>query len=275
MPDVLARVEQVRDLGAGVRRMALLAPGLATDARPGRFVMLAAGPGLQWRRPISIQRVRSDGIEILFRVVGRGTGRLAGLLAGDHVRVLGPLGNGWELPAVGQRAVLLGGGVGIPPLVALLDALRGLGHDRWEFYAGVQGARDAGCWDGLADLVGVADARVVLSTVDGSIGHRGDVVAAWRERCLGAGPEGSARVYACGPLPMLRAVRDEAGRRALPCQVSVEQFMACGMGVCGGCAVGNARPDPADPCSRWLLACRDGPVFDAFAIDLDGMEAPR
>lgn len=272
MPDVSASVEQNLDLGGGVRLLRLRAPGIGPGMAPGRFAMLSVGGGVDplLRRPFSIQRVVGDSIEILFRVVGRGTARLAALEPGDGLEVLGPLGTSFRLPEPGETAVLLGGGVGIPPLVALAEALISREHKAWECYVGVADQRDTGSWSGFHALVAAGDPRLVRATMDGSVGFAGHVLAAWRDRWSRRRPEGSARVYACGPTVMLRAVRDEAARLGLPCQVSVEQVMGCGLGVCTGCAVENARWDGTNPYERWLLACKDGPVFDADRVALDG-----
>jgi NAD(P)H-flavin reductase len=155
-------------------------------------------------------------------------------------------------------------------MVALARALLDRGHDAWQGYVGVAGRHDSGCWSGFGALVTADDPRLVRATMDGSVGFAGHVVDAWREAWSRSQPEGPVRVYACGPMVMLRAVRDEAARLGLPCQVSVEQVMGCGLGVCTGCAVENARWDGSNPYERWLLACKSGPVYDADRVVLDG-----
>ena len=272
MQDVGAKVEQNLDLGGGVRLLRLRAPGVEEGMAPGRFVMLSVGGGVDplLRRPFSIQRAAGGCLEILYRVVGRGTRRLAELDVGAELQVLGPLGTSFSLPEPDETAVLLGGGVGIPPVVALVEALTRRSHDDWQCYVGVAGEQDAGCWSGFHSIVTPGDPRLVRASMDGSVGFLGHVVAAWRDRWSRSRPEGPIRVYACGPMVMLRAVRDEAARLGLPCQVSVEQVMGCGLGVCTGCAVENARWDGTNPYERWLLACREGPVFDADQVTLDG-----
>lgn len=304
MADEVATIIENRNLGGGIWRMRLMEPTIAATSAPGQFVMLACGPDLAptLRRPFSIQRTRGDWFEVLYRVVGQGTALMAELEEGSPVKVLGPLGGTFTLPQPGERALLLGGGVGIPPMVAIADALEDSGHRDWQAYVGVSGESDRGCFVGFDDRW-LDDARVVRATMDGSIGFEGHVVAAWLDRWERAGPPDSpVRVYACGPMVMLRAVAAAADDRDLPCEVSVETMMGCGMGACMSCVIENAEygdgasrdshsearpkgrvqdgPDNADardparregmsPYDRWLLACRKGPVFDARAVVLD------
>jgi dihydroorotate dehydrogenase electron transfer subunit len=158
-------------------------------------------------------------------------------------------------------------------MVALADALEASGHGRWQAYLGVAGAADAGCLVGF-DERWPGDGRVTTATMDGSIGFAGHVVAAWLDRweARGQRPEGPARVYACGPMVMLRAVQAAAEERGLPCEVSVETLMGCGMGACTGCAIENRRYEAgsSSPYDRWRLACKDGPVFEAGSVVLSG-----
>jgi len=278
MPDSRSIVLENRDLGGGVWLLRFRDPVIAADAGPGQFVMITCGEPLEpliLRRPFSIQRVVGDVYDVLYRVVGEGTSRMAGLVAGDGVQVLGPLGNTFTLPQPDETAVLLGGGVGIPPMVALADALEAAGHTRWEAYVGVSGTSDEGCFVGF-DERWRDDPRVRRATMDGSIGFEGHVVAAWLDRGL-AGP---TRAYACGPMVMLRAVAEVAEERAVPAEVSVETMMGCGVGACMSCVIENRAFRDGDaatraamsPYDRWLLACRKGPVFPSQRIVLDGGE---
>jgi dihydroorotate dehydrogenase electron transfer subunit len=273
-----------RDLGAGVRLLRFRDADVAADVRPGTFVMLEARPPGLGRvpdpvlpRPFSVQRVRGDVFDVMYRVVGVGTTAMADLRSGDTPRVLGPLGNSFTLPEPDETAVLLGGGVGIPPMVALADALVARDGDvaRFEAYLGVSGAADRGCMIGFDEGYGddsVFSDRVFRATMDGSFGFRGHVVAAWLDRWESRGlrPDGPVRLYACGPMIMLRAVAAAAAERGLRAQVSVETMMGCGIGICMGCVIENKHYDGSgNPYDRWLLACRQGPVFDADAVVLD------
>ncbi len=275
MADVVATIIENRDLGGGVWLMRLREPTVAAAAagQPGRFVMLSCGPDLAptLRRPFSIQRATGDTFDVLYRVVGEGTGLMAAMQAGASVKVIGPLGRTFTLPQPGEHAVLLGGGVGIPPMVALADALDDAGHREWTAFVGVSSAADDGCFVGLDDRW-PDDSRVVRATMDGSIGFEGHVVAAWLDRWRDGAPDKPVRVYACGPMVMLRAVADEAAQQDLPCEVSVETMMGCGMGACMSCVIENAEYGKAGSRSaydRWLLACRKGPVFDSKQVVLD------
>jgi dihydroorotate dehydrogenase electron transfer subunit len=232
------------------------------------------------RRPFSVQRVEGDTYDILYRDVGVGTRLMTRLLPGQEVSTLGPLGNSFTMPQPDERAVLLGGGVGIPPMVALADGLEAAGHRDWEAFLGVRSTKDAGCFVGFDERYGrgtIYAEQVHRATMDGSVGFAGHVVAAWLDRWegQGLGPEGACRLYACGPMIMLRAVAEAAAERGIPCEVSVETMMGCGMGACMSCVIesSDAR-DPKkrasmSPYDRWLLACRKGPVFDAAAVVLE------
>jgi len=281
----VSNVVENRDLGHGVWLLRLRDAELAADCVAGCFVMIGVGVSLSpmLRRPFSVQRVQGDIYDILYRDVGVGTRLMTELVVDQNVPVLGPLGNSFTMPEPGERAVLLGGGVGIPPMVALADRLEATGHRDWEAFLGVGSSKDSGCFVGFDERYGtetVYAERVHRATMDGSIGFLGHVVAAWLDRWeeQSEGPPGTARLYACGPMVMLRAVAEAAAERALPCEVSVETMMGCGMGACMSCVIesSDAR-DPAkraamSPYDRWLLACRKGPVFDARAIVLEDGE---
>jgi len=246
-----------------------LEAGPAAGFRPGQFVMLKVGEPLLLRRPFSIERGRMvDGvacIDILFRVVGRGTTVLAKLGAGDQVQTLGPLGTSFVLPEEGQVPVLLGGGVGIPPMVALAEAILAAGGPLGGtpqplVIGGITRAADAACFSGLRQL----PVPVQLATMDGSEGVVGTVLDALDE-LWSDGPPPGTRLYGCGPLQMLAAVARRAEQWDVPCHLSVEAVMGCGLGVCVGCAV--PRFSIAGGPTRYALACQEGPVFNARELD--------
>lgn len=281
MHETVATVVENRDLGSGVWLLRLRSAAVCADQRPGRFVMLGTGeeveggpPAPILRRPFSVQRVDGDVFEVLYRVVGVGTACMSTMKAGRSVPVLGPLGNSFKVPEPGERAVLLGGGVGIPPMVALADGLQGGAHGEWRAYLGVSSKADAGCFVGFDERY-AGDERVLRATMDGSLGFAGNVIQAWLEdRASWDGPE---RVYACGPMPMLRAVAKTCAELGVPAEVSVETMMGCGVGICMGCVIENKRWADGDeaeraamsPYDRWLMACTKGPVFGAQAVVLD------
>jgi NAD(P)H-flavin reductase len=223
---------------------------------PGQFAMLAAferwGGGEDERpylaRAFSIARVHDGEAHYLLEDVGPGTRRLCELRTGDGLLVLGPLGRGFAPPREGRRALLLGGGVGIAPLAILQDTLAADGVASTVLLGFRDGAHAAG-----AMLLNGA----ILATDDGSIGHAGlvtDLLASELER------DGHAVVYACGPAPMLEAVRALCAARETPAQLALEAGMACGFGACYGCAVPMRG-------GGYLRVCVDGPVFDAAQLD--------
>lgn len=233
-------------------RLTLRSPQIAAAAQPGQFVMVRVGSGRDplLSRPFSIHRVRTDGsIQIYFKVVGRGTALLAGAREGDALSVLGPLGNGFQFAE--QPACLVGGGLGIAPLLFLADRLGGRGADRGLDRIILGGRTRAEVEPLIADFetTGIA---VCATTDDGSYGLRGFVTKAFASLDLPAG----CTVYCCGPEPMMAGMALLSRERNLPCQVSVESVMACGMGACLGCS----RPARN---GEYVHVCLDGPVFDA------------
>lgn len=240
------------------RRLRLRVPGWP-GSEPGQFVMLSPGArGAVPRtdpllpRPMAIYRTLGDGndFEVLYKVVGRGTALLAEATAGDPIGVVGPLGRGFAPPGRDEHAVLIGGGTGTASLLdqAALAARTGRATV-------LLGARTAG------DLIGLAEFRALdvdlqLATEDGSEGHAGLVTELLASSISG---DGRSVVYACGPTPMMRAAADLAGAHGVPCRVSLENPMACGFGVCLGCAAPLAA-------GGFALVCRDGPVLDADQV---------
>ena len=252
--------------GGQNHRLRLAAPEWP-GAAPGQFVMLSPGAlGAAARydpllpRPMAVYRTLArDGareVEILYKVTGRGTQLLAGTRAGERVRMVGPLGASFPLPRAGERALLVGGGTGIASLYELAASACERGP-----VAVLLGARRA------SDLMGVADFAALplelrIATEDGSEGARG-VVTELLEAAL-ADAAAPIRVYACGPTPMMRRAAELAAARGRHCIVSLENHMACGFGVCLGCAVPRAG-------GGFALVCRDGPVLDAGAVAWAGL----
>jgi len=215
------------------------APEIAEGALPGQFVNLGLRPGPLLRRPFSVYRAERGTVEILLRDVGAGTSQLLALALGERVSVLGPLGTGFHLEAEMGAVALLSGGLGAAPfpLVAKVAGDMGLSV----FWA--HGARTA--TELSSEWYGD---RVIWATDDGSRGHHGSV--------LDAIPAETGAILACGPNPMLAAV----AARWPAAQVAVETYMACGTGVCLGCAV----PLTVGGYDR---ACREGPVYRASDVD--------
>ncbi len=234
-------------LTADIFRLTVHAPEIAAAALPGQFVMVRAADSLDplLRRPFSIHSRGADGsLSLLFKVVGKGTALLAKTKPGDALDLLGPLGKGFALPAAEKPVCLIGGGMGIAPLYFLAQELRG------PKYA-LLGARNRDELAPLAKLFAEIGCAVQLATDDGSLGHHGFI-----PDLLDAVLPDVCQVCTCGPKAMMRGVAGKCRAAGVPCQVSLETHMACGMGACLGCVLPGAD-------GRQAHVCTDGPVFNA------------
>lgn len=234
------------------------APELATDARPGQFVAVDADAGAQiLRRPFSVYTADpATGVcSILFSVYGPTTKAMAAYKPGDTIDLIGPLGGrGFTADSrPDAHHILIGGGYGVPPLVFLSRQIKAANPEAKVSF--IIGARTGDLLVGTEGLDEVAE--VLCCTNDGSVGYRG-LVTGQLEEVLGAEP-GPFHLYTCGPTPMMRAVAEVAARFQLPCQVSLEPFMPCGIGICMGCAV-------ALPNGTYARGCTEGPVFEASEV---------
>jgi dihydroorotate dehydrogenase electron transfer subunit len=251
-PPVQRTVEVVgrRPVDAYVE-LALAAPEVAERAEPGQFVAFAVGgetSGLLLRRSIAISTADDGVVTVVISAAGPGSTWLTERQVGDAVDVVGPLGRPFPDPPSGARALLVGGGYGAAALVGLAARLRDRGH----LVDAVAGAAAADRLCSVQELTGLAD-RVEVTTDDGSSGRRGLVTLAVDELLPDAGV-----VYACGPMPMLRAVADAATARGIPSYVAVEESMACGIGVCMTCVLPIVGEDGR---TRFSRSCTEGPVF--------------
>lgn len=261
MIQVTVSVMWNRPCGGSHYRLGLQCPPELRGAAPGQFVMVRvpdAGQPLL-RRPFSILAVTPDtgdgaAVELLYRVVGPVTRRMATLGKGHAVDIIGPLGRGFYLGREIELVAIVGGGVGIPPLAFLAASLI---HSRRHpvsdirAYIGGRRAEDLLCVDDFQKL-GIVP---VLTTDDGSSGDQCLVTHPLETQMADFRPD---LICACGPMPMLSCVAGIAERHGVPCQVSIETMMACGLGACLGCAVPGTAPD-----GNYLHACSHGPVFDA------------
>jgi dihydroorotate dehydrogenase electron transfer subunit len=234
-------------------------------AVPGQFVMVRS-PGQTaplLSRPFSIHDVIIEesgavSVDILYKIVGTGTLKLSQKNSGDQIDVLGPLGRGFSTRGDYQHVYLVAGGIGIAPFVFLGKHLmrQGLQSDQITLFIGGQSSGDLLCL-GIFEGLGL---DLQLTTDDGSSGQQSLVTAPLEAAFAKTKPD---IIYACGPIPMLREVMKLSRQHKLPCQVSIETMMACGMGACLGCAVEQAKAN-----NTYLHACKDGPVFDASRIVL-------
>ena len=238
--------------GADIVRLDLETPEIAGPAAPGQFVMAACGTNRDplLRRPISVHDGPGEGrLALLIRVVGRGTALLAALREGDALSLIGPLGRGFgPAPEQGEVA-LVGGGIGAAPLLFLARRLSAQGKTPL-ILLGASCADEAKMLQ--QDFLAL-DCPVQVSTDDGGLGHHGFVT-----ELLPALSDTVAKIYTCGPPPMMAATARFCAERGIACEVSLETRMACGLGACLGCAV----PAPGGT-GRYRHVCKDGPVFDA------------
>ena len=234
-------------------RLTVKAPDIAAAAMPGQFLMVRTGEGLDplLRRPFSVHQVVEGGlIQILFKVIGKGTRALAGLELGGKIDILGPVGRGFTIANDSQH-FLVGGGIGIAPLLFLANRI--LEKNEISDLKVLLGARTRDEIATLAADFESLDLAVEIITEDGSLGRQGLVT----DLMVDLQQEKPVMIYGCGPHPMLRAVAGVCQKNNWRCQVSLETMMACGLAACLGCAVQRADM------KGYVHACKDGPVFNA------------
>lgn len=229
---------------------------LAGSAVPGQFIgVYTKDKSRLLPRPISICEVREDkkALRIVYRVAGAGTEEFAGYKAGDDVEVLGTLGNGFPLEeAEGKKVFLMGGGIGVPPILELAKRMNAEKQI-------IMGYRDSQTFL-REDFEKYG--KVYIATEDGSVGTRGNVMHAIAENALEADV-----IFACGPMPMLRAIKTYAAEHGIKAYISLEEHMACGVGACLGCVVKTKEKDHHSHVNNARI-CTDGPVFEAGEVEI-------
>ena len=258
MIQVQALITKIEVLESGYYHFTLLAPGIAGIAKPGQFVQVSvAGPGANdplLPRPVSIYRIRqAEGkIELLFKTAGRGTRMLAAKKTGERITILGPAGNGFTMPDGVQNIALIAGGIGMPPLYCLAEKLThsGYGGKLTLFYGGRTKA------DLLAlDLWEKNNIKAFLATEDGSAGFKGFVTDVFLEQ---NNLDRFELIISCGPVPMLKTVQKISENTGIPGEISLEAYMACGVGACLGCVCKTT--------TGYKRVCADGPVFSMNGV---------
>lgn len=258
----------------------LKAPEIARRARAGSFVHVTCHASKPLRRPISVMRTDpTEGwIELLYKAFGEGTRLLATRTVGERLSTLGPIGNPFRLSTERRRPLLIGGGVGIPPMVFIADELRRLGGFEplvlmgsevpFPFRARPSKFLVPGMPEGITAAMPLLEDWGIASRLCSLQGYAGchegyvtDLARQWLS-AMGTDQRADVEVFACGPHPMLEAVAAVAREFDLPCQVSMEEFMACGVGGCAGCTI-EVRTETGPAMKR---VCVDGPVFDARAV---------
>ena len=245
------KIVSQEEIGTGIFSMWLQADRMAEAARPGQFLSLYTRNGSKLLpRPISICEINKEEktLRLVYRVAGKGTGEFSAMKTGETLHIVGPLGNGF--PKKEKKAFLIGGGIGIPPMLQLakeLDCEKQI----------VLGYRDELF---LLDEF-QKQGEVYLATEDGSAGTKGNVLDAIRANALTADV-----IYACGPMPMLRALKTYAAENGIECWISMEERMACGIGACLACVCKSKEKDAHSNVNNKRI-CKEGPVFLAEEVE--------
>lgn len=250
----ICKVIECTEIADGLFHMVLDAPKIARSAAPGQFVHLTCGEGNLLRRPISICTVEGSRLRIVFQVKGDGTRWLSRRNAGDAVDALGALGHGFDLANLGARPVFIGGGVGVPPMLFAMQLTKKAGAQP----TAILGFRSRGA--AILEQEFRALGTTYVTTDDGSYGQHGFVSDVLKEHL-----SAFTAVCACGPRPMLRALAALAEEAGIPCQVSMEERMGCGIGACLVCACALHDKDGSGD-TRYGHVCKDGPVFRAEEV---------
>ena len=245
-----AVVYSQEELAPGIFSMWIVTD-IADEARPGQFISVYSQDGSRLLpRPISICEADPDEgrLRIVYRIAGKGTDEFSKYVSGDPIDIMGPLGNGF--PQEGENVFLIGGGIGVPPM---LEMAKQLNCEKQI----ILGYRDKNLF--LRDEF-EAYGEVFVATEDGSVGTKGNVLDAIREQNLTADV-----IYACGPTPMLRAIKEYAAEKGIKCYISLEEKMACGIGACLGCICKTKEKGHHTNVNNTRI-CKDGPVFDAKEV---------
>jgi len=248
-----------RHIKADCYRIALKTPSSFFNAVPGQFIHIRVVNDLLplLRRPFSISSVTARGVEIVYKVVGKGTKALSGVKRGEYLDILGPLGKGFFICDDVKRHLLIGGGIGVAPLVFLARRIIEKKDVSILVFLGFKTAGEIICQEQFSG----ENFTLNVATEDGSCGYKG-MVSCLIDDYLKKTPFSSKTcIYACGPRDMLKAVANLASRYGILCQVLMEEIIGCGVGACRGCVIKGK--------TGYLRVCKEGPVFDAKDIMWD------
>ncbi len=240
-------IESNEQIAERVFRMVL--QGRTEGIEPGQFVEIAV-PGCYLRRPISVSDIEGDRLTIIYKIVGSGTARMAQMAAGEEINMLTGLGHGYDLTQGGNEVLLIGGGVGVPPLIYAAKRLRQTGR-QVRVVMGFNTANEVFGEDVFRSL----GCDVTVCTMDGSYGTQGVVteqLTIHNAQCT------MPYYYACGPLPMIKAILRTVGTNG---QISMEERMGCGVGICMGCSIETKE--------GFKRVCKEGPVFNSWELKIE------
>lgn len=243
-------------IGTDIYSLWLDAPEIASQAKPGQFISVYSNDsGRVLPRPISICEIdREKGaLRIVYRIAGKGTAEFSAMKPGETLEILGPLGNGFPMEIIkGKRVFMMGGGIGVPPMVQTAKEAEAE-------VTVIAGYRNSEIF--LKEEL-EANGTLVIATEDGSVGTKGNVMDAIRENHLEADV-----IFACGPTPMLRAIKTYAEEKGILCYISMEEKMACGVGACLACVCKSREVDHHSHVHNKRI-CKDGPVFLSTEVEL-------
>jgi dihydroorotate dehydrogenase electron transfer subunit len=243
MRDEIVTILENNNINEKYYKLSFRSPSLIRGARPGQFVNILIDPAVFLRRPFSYYRLSGSRVEILYEVLGRGTGILSQKKKGDQLTVMGPLGKSFAPKIKGRKRILVAGGIGLPPLVFVAETF---GAE-----ALLIGSRPSGEVLPKKELSGMKG-KAFYSTNDGSYGIKGNVTDLLEPRLMKNRPE-NLFIQTCGPKAMIQAVLEMARRYGVEGEASLDKTMACGVGACLGCMVRTKR--------GLVPSCTEGPVF--------------
>ncbi|MGN0327740.1 MAG: dihydroorotate dehydrogenase electron transfer subunit [Lachnospira sp.] len=258
-----ATIKSAGRLAEGIYEIWFETNEIAKQAIPGQFISVYSNDGSRLLpRPISICEIEGNNLRIVYRVAGKGTEEFSKCKAGDKLNIQGPLGNGYDIDKIFSdiekeygkinKAILFGGGIGVPPMLELGKQLNCekeivLGYRNSDIFLKEQ-----------FEKIG----HLTIATEDGSVGTKGNVLDAVRE-----GNITGDVIFACGPMPMLRAIKTFATENNIPCYISLEEKMACGIGACLACVCKTTQKDAHSQVNN-ARVCKEGPVFDAKEVEI-------
>ena len=245
-------VESVEEIQHETFIIKVKAPQIVANAKPGQFCNIKVTDTIapMLRRPFSICDVEGDVVAFQFNLVGEGTKILSQKKKGDYLNIIGPLGNGFDFEGDYKNALIIAGGIGAAPFPFLI---KNISDDKNSI--SLIGGRSK------ENLIKYKLQNIISSTDNGSEGFHGNVVQLL-DSVIDNYDKEETKIFACGPNPMLRALSEYTTNKGFSCQISTESIMACGFGICQGCNVEGVNTD------RFLLVCKDGPVFNAEDVRL-------